>query len=424
MPLRYTHDFGRLARVCSGRALMPDPRYADNLSNVTLALIVMPVCLWYGFEWEYMWDLSMYIPIGVGALFALSLFMLACAMLTEPGIIKHQPGPASPGSGRRELLVSVGDRVMPLAEANRAPHLKRAKYCKQIECVVERFDHFCPWVGNAIGLRNYRYFLFFVTATTLLCLAVFGACVARIYLTMRDRGLRGMSAFLSTAFSLEASGALIVCTLLMLYCFFVSLLMLGLSAFHLCLLVRTAETTNEYLKAAYDETSNPHNRGCCANYATVLCTHTPRSHVVEWVGKDGDRSTPLARADSLSNLEGGEGAGAGDVARGGSGGGGTAGGGCGAGSGGGSEVGCLGFGRGGMEQARTTAPVPASALEGPSDEEHTPTLIDASEGDEDGDGGTPEAVAHYHDMTRPASFQLECDGEHVALSDDKPKRRV
>lgn len=37
----------------------------------------------------------------------------------------------------------------------------RSKYSEFSKCLVARFDHFCPWVYNDIGLRNHKMFIFF-----------------------------------------------------------------------------------------------------------------------------------------------------------------------------------------------------------------------------------------------------------------------
>ena len=38
----------------------------------------------------------------------------------------------------------------------------RAKHCAASDRCIEQFDHFCPWVGNAIGRRNRALFLLFL----------------------------------------------------------------------------------------------------------------------------------------------------------------------------------------------------------------------------------------------------------------------
>jgi len=39
----------------------------------------------------------------------------------------------------------------------------RAQHCKALNRCVSRYDHYCPWAGNAIGQNNYRFYILLLT---------------------------------------------------------------------------------------------------------------------------------------------------------------------------------------------------------------------------------------------------------------------
>jgi palmitoyltransferase ZDHHC9/14/18 len=102
----------------------------------------------------------------------------------------------------------------------------RSSHCSICNNCVEKFDHHCPWVGQCIGLRNYRYFFLFVATSTFLCIIVFIFSWVNVYYERGDDGGSIWKALRKETYSF----------VLIIYTFIVVWFVGGLTVFHLYLI--------------------------------------------------------------------------------------------------------------------------------------------------------------------------------------------
>ncbi|KAH6809822.1 DHHC-type zinc finger family protein [Perilla frutescens var. frutescens] len=258
---------------------------------LTLSLILVPVILFWAFVAKSLITLfshggGIVLVVFSVLLTAYILVLLFLTSGTDPGIIPRSPQPPELDDDSSGISTDWGGSQssahgMPLTRnvtingifvkvkycqtcmLYRPP---RCSHCSICNNCVERFDHHCPWVGQCIGKRNYRYFFMFVSSTALLCLHVLASCSINIMKIMHKERCDMLKAIERS----PVSGILIMYTFVI--CWFVG----GLTTFHLYL-ISSNQTTYENFRYQYDRKMNPYNLGVARNCVEVFCSKIPSS---------------------------------------------------------------------------------------------------------------------------------------------------
>ncbi|KAL6530610.1 putative protein S-acyltransferase 4 [Orobanche minor] len=225
-------------------------------------------------------------PILIVALVltVLDIFFLLLTASRDPGIIRRNTNPPDSDeaieintpsmewvSGRtahlklprtKDVLVNGHTVKVKFCDTCLLYRPPRASHCSICNNCVQRFDHHCPWVGQCIGVRNYRFFYMFISTSTILCMYVF---IVSLYNIVHRTGTvwKAMSCdYLSDV--------------LIIYCFISFWFVGGLTVFHFYL-ISTNQTTYENFRYRYDVKENPYNKGTINNFKEVLFSKIPPS---------------------------------------------------------------------------------------------------------------------------------------------------
>uniref|UniRef100_A0A8B9KB42 Palmitoyltransferase n=1 Tax=Astyanax mexicanus TaxID=7994 RepID=A0A8B9KB42_ASTMX len=194
---------GKNRFYCDGRIIVARQ---SGVLPLTVGLILVTSGLFFIFDCPFLVKhLTGCIPVIGGVLFVLVFISLLQTSFTDPGILPRatpeeaadiekqidNPTGSSSSSYRpppRTKEVVINQQVVKLkycftCKIFRPP---RTSHCSLCDNCVERFDHHCPWVGNCVGKRNYRFFYMFIVSLSFLTAFIFGCVTTHLALINRN----------------------------------------------------------------------------------------------------------------------------------------------------------------------------------------------------------------------------------------------
>ncbi|XP_055325322.1 palmitoyltransferase ZDHHC14 [Sitodiplosis mosellana] len=273
---------GRNKFYCDGY-LMSAPN--TGIFYLTVFLITGTSALFFAFDCPYLTtQITSAIPIVGAILYVFTMSSLLRTTFTDPGVIpralqdeaayieKQIEVPNSlnsptyrPPPRTKEILVKGQTVKLKYCFTCKIFRPPRASHCSLCDNCVDRFDHHCPWVGNCVGKRNYRFFYMFIVSLAFLAVFIFSCSVTHLVLL----GKEGDDEFIEIVKKAPFS---VIVTLI---CFFSIWSVIGLAGFH-TYLTTSDQTTNEDIKGSFSkgaqQIKNPYSHGnLCTNCCFILC---------------------------------------------------------------------------------------------------------------------------------------------------------
>uniref|UniRef100_A0A182WA98 protein S-acyltransferase n=1 Tax=Anopheles minimus TaxID=112268 RepID=A0A182WA98_9DIPT len=279
---------GRNKFFCDGH-LMTAPN--SGVFYFTVILITATSGLFFVFDCPFLAQrITPAIPIIGGILFIFTLSSLFRTAFSDPGIIprasqdeaayieKQIEVPNSlnsptyrPPPRTKEVFVKGQTVKLKYCFTCKIFRPPRASHCSLCDNCVDRFDHHCPWVGNCVGKRNYRFFYMFIVSLAFLAVFIFSCTTTHIVMLLKED-----TQFIDVVKRTPSS------VIIAIICFCSVWSVIGLAGFH-TYLTTSDQTTNEDIKGSFSskggqQAINPYSQGnICLNCFHILCGPIPPS---------------------------------------------------------------------------------------------------------------------------------------------------
>ncbi|CAK7300699.1 Palmitoyltransferase ZDHHC14 [Vulpes lagopus] len=196
---------GRNKFFCNGRIMMARQ---TGVFYLTLVLILVTSGLFFAFDCPYLAvKITPAIPVVGGILFFFVMGTLLRTSFSDPGVLPRatpdeaadlerqidiangtSSGGYRPPPRTKEVIINGQTVKLKYCFTCKIFRPPRASHCSLCDNCVERFDHHCPWVGNCVGKRNYRFFYMFILSLSFLTVFIFAFVITHVILRSQQTG--------------------------------------------------------------------------------------------------------------------------------------------------------------------------------------------------------------------------------------------
>lgn len=205
-------------------------------------------------------------------LFLLTLFHFGTASTIDPGIIPRTTDDDEDSSLAplyRTVVIRDVNVQMKWCTTCKFYRPPRSSHCSVCDSCVQNFDHHCPWLGNCIGRRNYRFFYWYLCSLTAHMVITFSCSIVFIFNT-RDLPTQ-TNIIISKWSTAPVIASIVICVLVFIFFFFV----FGLMAFHTFLITNGRSTYEQFSNRYQHQT--PFDFGIKSNWIKTFCAPIPPS---------------------------------------------------------------------------------------------------------------------------------------------------
>ena len=257
--------------ICNNKIILGNKYYNMIISFTLITIPTILFIITMFFIYNHSSILLAIVSILLYILIIIYLLMGGCS---DPGLVERNNEYAFYDNRKSEIKMNIKGHMVKLNYCYTCFHFRppRTSHCAECDNCVENFDHHCLWMGTCVGKRNYKYFYYLISLTSILFLIILISSI--IYLIQffknyfKDEDKR--KHYLLIIIFLCIDGFI---SLLFLAFFLVKLLFLH------TYLIWVGLNFYEYLKHNYFVTLDikPYSRGCLKNIINKLFKKIPLS---------------------------------------------------------------------------------------------------------------------------------------------------